>query len=462
MAGGATPPSREPDPSAERPHGVSLEQYAGITTAVAEGFPLGAVLANERLSPASWAEAEPAWKVRVARDGVSGQVFAELEQKRRIAEDTLARAVAPIDADLAAWMSFLRAYAAHPAPFAMLKEAGLGLNDLSRLQRGWARRMAEDRGLEKEAADLAKRGPGPLPPIRVQPGTLKRFPWSPGPAEAPKPVAPKVAAPAETSLAPGQMRLFNYVAIKAQVLERPAEAERLLKELGMTDFAATDAGWQEILRSNPDLDRDYRRLLDARRAKIRSAAKEGSPRAAPAPAKTVAPGPSPGPRGAPSPSMPPVVRAPSKLAGTALAEDVPRKAALPFVAGSAPGAPLAPLPPSMPPEPPRPSGRADLGGTSLAFESPSRAALPFPAVQPSNAPPTPPSLTLEQHASLCCELTEAPDRAAETLARYQVTPAQKQAADQHYAARFAADPASRAAWDRAYTTYRAWWLAQRR
>ena len=72
-----------------------------------------------------------------------------------------------------------------------------------------------------------------------------------------------------------------------------------------------------------------------------------------------------------------------------------------------------------------------------------------------------PLLTLEQHASLCCELAEAPERALEVLARYQVMPAEKHAADQHYAARFESQPAVRTAWDAAYATYRAWWLAGR-
>jgi len=49
----------------------------------------------------------------------------------------------------------------------------------------------------------------------------------------------------------------------------------------------------------------------------------------------------------------------------------------------------------------------------------------------------------------------------EALARYRVTPAEKLAADQHYAARFASQPGVRTAWDAAYATYRAWWLAGR-
>jgi hypothetical protein len=114
-----------PPPQPELLHGVSLEQYAGVTTALAEGFALEAILANERIAVDAWTRAELAWKVRVAKDGTAGPVFAEFGAKRAMAEDTLARGVAPIDADLGAWMGFLRAYAAHPAPFEMLKGAGL-------------------------------------------------------------------------------------------------------------------------------------------------------------------------------------------------------------------------------------------------------------------------------------------------------------------------------------------------
>jgi len=74
---------------------------------------------------------------------------------------------------------------------------------------------------------------------------------------------------------------------------------------------------------------------------------------------------------------------------------------------------------------------------------------------------TPPPLTLEQHASLSCEIAEAPERAMDALARYELTPDAKRAADQHYAARFAQEPGVREAWDRAYQTYRTWWLANR-
>ncbi len=424
-------------------HDVSLEQYAGIAVALIEGFPLPAILANEQIAPDRWPEADAAWKARVARDGVEGPLFTALRDKRAVAEDCLARAVAPIDADLGAWMSFLHAYGAHPAPAKLLEDAGLGLNDLSRLQRRWARRMAEDAALPKQAAELAKKGLAPLPALRVERAQLKPFPWSRGPVVVPVAPPPRVAAPADTSMAPGKLRLFSYVAIKARLAENPGREQAVLQQLAVQDFATTDAGWQAVLRDDPDLARDYQRLLGVQRAKIRAAAKQAPP-AVPA----VAP-----PEAAPEA---PVRRAPSRLAGTAMAMDGPIKRALPFAKRATAGEMAAPLARQVP---------RRLSGTAMAFEAPVRAALPFPAAPapPPAEPPRedPPRLTLEQHASLSCEIADAPERALEALARYQITPAEKQAADQHYAARFAGEPALRAAWDAAYGTYRAWLAANR-
>jgi hypothetical protein len=488
------------EPGAEALHGVSLEQYAGIITALADEFPLAAILANEEIARSSWPKAELAWMACIARDGTSGPVLARFRDKRVVDEDTLDRGVTPIDADLAAWMSFLQAYGAHRAPFEMLGQAGLRLNDMSRLQRRWSRRLAADEALRRQAAELAKKGLGPLPPLRVQPGALKPFPWSRGPlrkATAP-PLAPKVVAPADTSMAPGKLRLFSYVAVKAHLAESPGDEKRELAKLGVQDFATTDAGWQEILRNDPDLERDYQTLLATQRSKLRAAkrAPGTSDRPTPAPAPPRPAEASPLAVSAPPPAaalgtVAPAPRAAAKLAGTALALDMPQKAALPFVES----AHLAT--PSAGPEPPAPRAAATLAGTALALDVPHNAALPFGGTAPP-APPAPPvpnrppaeltgtsfavdvprrpalpfdagaptsgaalPLTVEQHASLCCEIAEAPERALETLARYGITPAQKRAADQHYSELFAREPGARPMWDRAYQVYRAWWLANR-
>jgi hypothetical protein len=478
-----------PSPTMAGPSEVTLEQYAGVTAALADGFPLGAILDNEGLAPHAWRAAEIAWKARVARDGAGGPLFTEMCTKRGVAEDCLARGVAPLDADLGAWLAFLRAFGEHRAPFDLLAGAGLGMNDVSRLQRRWARRMAEDAELRKQAADLARKGAGPLPALRVEPPVLRPFPWSRGAAvkEAMKAAAlaaARPAAPSDTSMAPGQMRLYSYVAIKAQLLEHAGDEQRVLDKLGLPDFAATDASWQVILQGDPALARDYRRLLDAQRAKVRSASVKlgGTALALDVPRGPALPfveGETAAAVAAAMLAEVSVARPPrSNLGGTALTVDVPKAAALPFPGAAAPAPPQAAAP--APPAPAAP--RNKLAGTSLAVDVPRGPALPFapslsaarPAAPPAPppraplpsaplppAPLAPPPLTLEQHASLSCEIAEAPERALQTLARYQITPAEKQAADQHFTERFARDPAARAAWDGAYRTYREWWRASR-
>jgi hypothetical protein len=460
-------------PAADEPlEGLTLEQYAGITAALAEGFALPAVLANEGLEPAAWPGADAAWKTRLAEDGAEGALFAAYREKRGLAEDHLSRKVDPIDSDLGAWMSFLRAWGDHPSPFDLLGGAGLGMNDMARLQRRWAQRLAQDAALQKQAADLAKKGPGPLPAIKVQAGALQPFPWSKGtkakPAEA---TPPTPAAGPMGGLSVLDLSFYRYVAAKAHLAEHPGDEEHVRVKMALPDFAKIDAAWQLRLQSDPALARDYRQLLDHERGKIRNAAKRGaSAPVAAAPPKVEAPPPSRNP-----------------LAGTALTVDVPRGPVLPFAADAPPASTAAPPSAAAKPaaETPPPS-RAPLSGTALAVDVPRGPALPF-AGEPEKkakrlgemsmglripehlrnraeppASPATPELTLEQHASLCCELAAAPEQSAETLLRYRLSAAQKEQLDRHFAERFAREPGLREAWDRAHAAYREWWLAQRR
>lgn len=426
-------------------HGLTLEQVAGVNTALAEGFTLEAILASEQIPKDAWPEAELAWTSRVARDGAQGPIFGEYAARCAVAEDCLSRAVTPIDTELPAWIGFLQAYAAHAAPAQMMASLGLGPNDLSRLQRRWERRLEQDPALAKQAAELAKKGPCPLPKLVVGAAKLTLFPWSRrGPVAtqaAPEADAPRAAVPADTSFAPGKIRLYSYVAVKARLAESPGREQEVLAELGLSDFAVTDAGWQVVLRDNPDLRRDYEQLLRAQRAKARVAAigASGAERKAPLAREPVAP------------VLPAVHRAPAHLVGTALPSMGPAQPALPFMAPSV-SAEAEPKPPTS--DLPRPQPRSALAGTALAVDVPRGLALPF-------ASKSAPELTLEQHASLSCELAEAPGEAAETLARYRITEADKLALDAHYAAERAREPAAQRAWDAAYQTYRAWWSKAR-
>ena len=120
----------------------------------------------------------------------------------------------------------------------------------------------------------------------------------------------------------------------------------------------------------------------------------------------------------------------SRLAGTALAVDVPRGAALPF------------------------AKKKKLGELKFGMEIPKN----LPPPRAAYAPP----LTLEQHASLAVELTTSPETIAETLARYRLSEEARAELDAHYREKKASSAETRAAWDRAYHSYFTWLAANRR
>ncbi len=188
-------------------HGVTVEQYAGITAALAEDLPLETALAQEAISPRAWKPIDVAWKARLAADGAEGSLFRSYSDKLAEAEDWLARPVAPLGDDLGAWLAFLAAWGKHEAPFELLAGAGLRLSDVSRLRRRWSRRFAEDASLEKRAAELLRKGPGPVPAVTVGQVQHKPYPWSragapAGPATQAKPAPPLPAAPPDSPPAP--------------------------------------------------------------------------------------------------------------------------------------------------------------------------------------------------------------------------------------------------------------------
>lgn len=97
-----------------------------------------------------------------------------------------------------------------------------------------------------------------------------------------------------------------------------------------------------------------------------------------------------------------------------------------------------------------------------------KAALPFggSSSKPpptSTTPPTPADsarkLTLEQHASLAVELDVAPDRADDTLQRYQLTLAEYRAIDAEWRERLHRDVSALVCWNRAFVSYRSWFLS---
>jgi hypothetical protein len=361
--------------------GLTVAQYAGISAAIADGYPLDAVLANEGLGAKAWPAEDTAWKQKLVGDPATFEAY---RAKLGEAEDWLGRKVTPLDEDLPAWLGFLGAYAAHKAPFDLLGGLGLGMSDLGRLQRLWQKRLEGDAELAKQAAELAKQKPSALPKVSAAKGVLRPFPWSKQGAAA------AAGAPERIAETPGNegdldqdrdrdLDLAQYAALEAELAlaKTPLERERVSRRHDLTRpaLAALQARWVARLAADPALAQDYRRLFAHHRARFESAARSGKdlPRVEAR---------APGPAFAAHPDLLPIAaievpsapaRAPSKLAGTAMAVDVPRGPALPFAKGLAPkeiaeGAPGEPRP-----------KRSALGGTALAVEVPRGPATPFTA-----------------------------------------------------------------------------------
>ncbi len=481
---------------------LTVEQYAGISAAIADGYPLDDVLANEGLAPKAWPGADIAWKQKLVADPAT---FESYRTRLGEAEDWLGRKVTPLDDDLAAWLGFLGAYAVHAAPFDLLGGLGLGMNDLGRLQRRWSKRLAEDQELAKQAVDLAKTKPSAVPRVSAAKGVLTPFPWSkkgaPGKAAPPEvkaeaaqrsagdrpprqAPAPAPAFAAHPDLLPAPARVVAAIAPKADALAGKRAPSKLAETALAVDVPRGPSlpftkgiAPKEIAEGAPDEPKPKRSSLGETALAVD--VPRGS--ALPFPAETKAIPEPPAPRAVPSP-----------LAGTALAVDVPRAPALPFDLDPS----VRPAPAIATPAPHGPKVQrapANLGGTALAVDVPCGPALPFAsrdateAQRGASAPapkrsklgelqlgmempknlPRPkaayaPSLTLEQHASLAVELAAAPEKTAETLARYHLTPGARAALDAHYREKITASAETRAAWERAYQSYHAWLAATRR
>lgn len=89
--------------------GLTLEQHAGVTAAVAEGIDLDEVLGQEQIEAWVWRGADPAWKRALAE---STELQLRYLCARRQAEDALARDIGPFAREPAAWAALLGAVAA--------------------------------------------------------------------------------------------------------------------------------------------------------------------------------------------------------------------------------------------------------------------------------------------------------------------------------------------------------------
>ncbi|WP_437991320.1 hypothetical protein [Sorangium sp. So ce145] len=353
----------------EASEGISLAQYAAVRAAVAEGFPLADVLTVEGLKPRTFARADLAWKQRLAAEP---ELLAAYEQELAQAEDWLDRQVEPLAEDPTAWASFLAAFGAHPAPFDLLQENDLGMNDVARLRRRWARRAAENAKVGELLEELHAK-PGKLGPLRIAPQVLRPSRVAEVRGSAKGPADEHSAA---VPLGEPGLGLAEYAALCAELDALPEQRERVLRRHGLADEelrAALDQRWQAALERDAALAKDFERLQahHARRLEMLLARAREAGHVERSPASTAA-------SSAPAaPSSEAIVgpaasaMTPAALQRTGPLLDVPRDAVVPFV-------PVQGELTTTTAEPKPPRAEESLTGTAAVRDIPRGPELPLP------------------------------------------------------------------------------------
>ena len=154
------------------PGGISLAHYAAIRAALAEGFAEAEVLKAEGVEKRAYQKADLFWKQTLVKDNDALDSFIKMLAD---AEDALGRSVQPLSENALAWVSFLHVIERTSDPGGLLTQAGLGLNDLSRLSRRWKKRVETNETLGKDLGALRKDANAKtLPNIVAGPKVLKK------------------------------------------------------------------------------------------------------------------------------------------------------------------------------------------------------------------------------------------------------------------------------------------------
>ncbi|WP_437312627.1 hypothetical protein [Sorangium sp. So ce385] len=162
-----------PPPAEPALRGLSLARLAGVHAGLSEGLPLGQVLANEGVDARLWERAEPLWVSKLAEDAeLDGPLQDAYDERIRAARLRYGRSVRPLDADLRAWIAFLRVMEAQEDPMALLARVGLRPADLLRLHGVWSGKLSEDADLRARAESWLAAAPSALPEITVGPPVL--------------------------------------------------------------------------------------------------------------------------------------------------------------------------------------------------------------------------------------------------------------------------------------------------
>lgn len=386
--------------------GVRLDQYAGVTAALAEGIPLRDVLAQERIDEAAWPPADRAWKETLVE---APDLHLRFTRLQRQAGDCLSRRIEPLDEDPAAWAGLLGALTLADDPDGVLRSLGLRMTDVGRLGRRWRGKAEKDPAVADRLTALAGAAKPPAQ-VRCGPTELRPFPWTP---------------PARSSAG---------VAAVAPVLNAGS------KQPEETDAALDGAKGEGAGR--PDLVPSY---LAAMRAgpvpPIGAAPRQGEP-----------------PFVEPPALRPPVPEATLDLPGGPGGGSSP----LPEVTLDLPGGPgggSAPLPFSGRPG----QVAASSGGASPRVDTGTVDASDVSKRGDVGAGPVIAGLTLAQHASLSAELSVHPDQAAAILTKYRIDGDDgRRRATEAWNAVLLRDPALRARWMQLTAEFRAWLTQQKR
>lgn len=155
--------------AAEELGGVTLEQYAAVCAARADGLSPEACFAAGGVDPRSFAAAGGLWDRRLLADLTDGGPLAEaLEVCKGRALLRWSRPLPPLDTDLRAWLDFERAYMLETNDAAFLEARSMRRIDLLRLHASWQRRF-EDPVVRAEAAAILAEPPGDCPVVSAQP-----------------------------------------------------------------------------------------------------------------------------------------------------------------------------------------------------------------------------------------------------------------------------------------------------
>lgn len=194
--------------------GLSVAQFAGISAALSEGHEASEVLALEGVEAEDWTAIERQWREAIV-DSLELQLA--FMHRRREAEEWMARSVAPLDEDPAAWAGLLGALSSAASVEAVLTPLGLNANDLNRLGRAWRNKQAADPALGAQLA--AHAGAPPPAQLTLGPRVLQPFPWSVGATRAAAPAQgtwDTQGAAGSAALAPPAIALASFQRAAAQ------------------------------------------------------------------------------------------------------------------------------------------------------------------------------------------------------------------------------------------------------